>query len=541
MDDSLIECVPNFSEGVNMATIDAIADAIRTTPGVSLLDVDPGASTNRTVFTFVGNKTTVVDGAFNAAAVAKKLIDMSTHTGAHPRFGAMDVCPFIPVRNATMEDCVKCSKEMGRRMGTELNLPVFLYENSSTNPSRKKLPQIRQEGLGEYEGIAENITKPEWKPDYGPQSFVPSWGCTAVGARMFLIAYNINLLGTKEQANRIAFNVREKGRGPDKPGRFKNVAGIGWYVDEYNLAQISVNCTNYKLVNLHTVFESCKSDAQSMNLAVAGSELVGLVPLDCMIDAAKYYMEKENLFLVDEKQMVALAIDRLGLNSVSRFDPNERIIDWKCAATDPPLMSMTVKEFINILGARTSAPGGGSASALAAAMGTGLGAMMGWMSYGSLKFVDLDPIMRKNIKPLHDATQKLIYRIDADTDAFSEFQVAMRLPRGSEEEKAVRVEAMQLGLKTAIDVPLETMRIANMVWGAMIEMAKVGNINSKSDLQVGARCLEVGIWGCFKNVEINMLDIKDEDYKRVTMKEACGIAKEAKEQCDVVLDILDKR
>ncbi|GMI58187.1 hypothetical protein ScalyP_jg10745 [Parmales sp. scaly parma] len=537
----LIECVPNFSEGQNAKTIEAISAAIRNTPEVSLLDCDPGASTNRTVYTFVGNSVSVVNAAFNAASVANKLIDMAVHKGQHPRFGAMDVCPFIPVRNATMEDCVVCAKKLGERMGSELHLPVFLYGNASTREHRKRLPDIRQGGMGEYEGLEDNITKVGWEPDYGPAEFNSSWGATAVGARMFLIAYNINLLGTKEQANRIAFNVREKGRGEDKPGRFKHVAGIGWFVDEYNLAQVSVNCTDFTVTNIHTVFESCKKDAREMNLAVAGSELVGLVPLECILDIAKFYMEKENLFIVDERQMVHLAIDRLGLNSVSRFDADERIIDYKCKQKDPELMSMTVKDFVNILGARTSAPGGGSASALVAAIGTGLGSMMGWMTYGTLKFADLDKTMRENIKPLHEATQQLIYRIDADTDAFNEYMVGMKMAKNSEEEKIARNEAMQKGLKTAIDVPLATMRIANGIWGCMIELAKTGNIKSLSDLQVGARCLEVGIWGCYKNVEINMGDIQDIDYKQTVLKEAEEICENAKAKCDMVLSLLADR
>ncbi|GMH74159.1 hypothetical protein TrST_g14340 [Triparma strigata] len=538
---SLIECVPNFSEGRDMKIIDAIKDAISNTAGCTILDVDPGSSTNRTVYTFVGDKESVIEGAFNAAKVAKDLIDMSKHSGAHPRFGAMDVCPFIPVRNATMADCANCAKKLGRRLGEELKIPIFLYEEASEKDYRKKLPDIRQKAMGEYEGIKDNIGKEGWAPDFGPAEFVSSWGATAVGARKFLIAYNINLLGTKEQANRIAFNVREKGRGPDKPGRFKNVAGIGWYVDEYNLAQISVNCTDFNVTNIHTVYESCKDDARDMNLAVVGSELVGLVPLECVLDIAEFYIKKENLFIVDERQKVALVVERLGLNSVNRFDPNERIIDYKCKLEDPPLMSMTVKGFVEILGARTSAPGGGSASALVAAMGSGLGAMMGWMTYGSVKFAALDTQMRALIKPLHEATQELVYRIDADADAFTDYMTAMRMAKDTEEEKALREEAMQKGLQSAIDVPLNTMKIADLCWDAMVELAKVGNVNSKSDLQVGARCLELGIWGCWKNVEINMKDITDQGYIERVSAEAKELWEKADKKCKEVLELLEAR
>lgn len=426
-------------------------------------------------------------------------------------------------------------------------------------------------------------------PAHPRPTFLPA---TAVGARKFLIAYNINLLGTKEQANRIAFNVREKGRGPDKPGRFKNVAGIGWYVEEYGMSQISVNCTDFDITNIHTVFESCKEDAESMNLAVCGSELVGLVPLECFLDIADYYIKKENLFIVSEAQKVTLVINRLGLNSVSPFVPSERIIDYKCKEEDPPLISMTVKGFVEILGARTAAPGGGSASALVAAMGAGLGAMMGWMTYGSVKvrrkrkcgsrgagrvcsiicsfvacaphfhfshhhhhpllteklvtktssqFQDLDSEMRKAIMPLHNVMTTLITRIDADTDAFNDYMVAMRLPKVTDEDKIAREAAMQEGLKVAIDVPLETMKVANVCWASMLKLADVGNINSKSDLQVGARCLELGIWGCWKNVEINLKDINDESYERKTAAEAKEIWEEADAMCKKVLEAIEKR
>eukprot|EP00605_Chrysophyceae_sp_TOSAG23-4_P002060 GSChrysophyteH1.ASY1.ANO1.2281.1 assembled CDS len=474
--DTLVECVPNFST-CDPVVVEKISAALLAS-GVSLLDVDPGTSTNRTVVTFVGTRTAVIPAALAAAKAAHAAIDMTTHKGEHPRFGAMDVCPFIPVRNVTMDDCADIAREMGQRLGEELN----------------------------------NIAN--FPPDFGSKVHVPSWGATAVGARKFLIAYNINLLGTKEQAMTIAMNVREKGRGEDRPGRFPGVAGIGWYVDEYNLAQISVNCTDYEEVNIHTVFESCKEDAQRLNLAVVGSELVGVVPLACFLDVADFYMKKENLFITDERQRVNLVIDRLGLNSVKKFDPEQMIIDYKCQLPDPPLMSMTVKEFISVLGARTAAPGGGSASALAAAMGAGLGAMMGWI---------------------------LIYRIDADTDAFNDFMVASRLPKSTDDEKKAREAAMQRGLKVAVEVPLETMKIANLCWDWMLELAKVGNINSKSDLQVGARCLEVGIWGCLKNVEINLKDVTDTDYVNRVGTAATSYWMKADAKCKEVLEILDKR
>ena len=321
----IVECVPNFSDGRNQDVIDAIADAIREVPGVTLLDVDPGYSTNRTVYTFVGTPEAVVEGALASARVGRKLIDMRTQTGEHPRMGAMDVCPFVPVANVTMEECVECAKEFGRRAAEELGVPFFLYEEAAEKDYRRKLPQIRK---GEYEAMEEKIKLPEWKPDFGPTEFVPEWGCTATGARFFLIAYNVNIIGTHNQAHRIALNLREAGRGEGQPGRLKEVKGMGWWVDEYNMAQITMNLTNYLETAPHIAYEECKKDAKELNVGVAGSELVGLIPLEAMLMAADYYIEQENLFVLDEQQKIKLVIERLGLNSCSNFDPQKRIIEY---------------------------------------------------------------------------------------------------------------------------------------------------------------------------------------------------------------------
>jgi glutamate formiminotransferase/formiminotetrahydrofolate cyclodeaminase len=304
----IVECVPNFSEGRDQKVINAIADAIRNTEGCTLLDVDPGKSTNRTVYTFVGSPEAVVNGAINSAKTAKDMIDMRKHSGEHPRMGAMDVCPFVPVANVTMEECVEIAKEFGRRAGEELGLPIYLYEEASNKDYRKKLPDIRK---GEYEGLPEKITKPEWIPDFGPAEFVPSWGATAAGARFFLIAYNINILGTYNQAHRIALNLREAGRGDGEPGRLKETKGLGWFVEDYNMAQISMNLNNYKVTPPHIAYEEAKKDAKELNVGVAGSEIVGLIPLEAMLMAADYYIEKENLFVLEEDQKIKLVIDRL--------------------------------------------------------------------------------------------------------------------------------------------------------------------------------------------------------------------------------------
>ncbi|MEP7145535.1 MAG: glutamate formimidoyltransferase [bacterium] len=535
----IVECVPNISEGRDENIINACADAVRKVSGVTLLDADPGKSTNRTVFTFVGEPESIVEAAFQFTKTAYELIDMTKHSGEHPRMGAVDVVPFVPVANVTTEECVECAKEYGRRVGEELGVPVYLYEEASDNPERKMLRQIRS---GEYEGIKNKIYKPEWKPDFGPQEFIPKSGATVTGSRFFLIAYNVNILGTKEQAHRIALNIREQGRSENEPGKLKAVKGIGWYVDEYNMSQVSINLDNYRITPPHIAFEECVKDAKEMNIAVCGSELVGLIPLEAMMMAAEYYIRKENLFILDERQKIRLAIDRLGLSSVSEFNPDKRIIEYMISEeSNEPLASLTVRNFIELVGARNSAPGGGSVSALIAALGAALGAMVGWMSFGNKKFEHLDAAMRKLIAPLDSKMKDLIPLIDADTNAFNDYMMAMKLPKKTEEEQKLRKEKMQQGLKKAVSVPLSVMRVSDSCWEWMIGMAKVGNIASKSDLEVSAKSLETGIWGAFKNVEINLPGIEDEEHKKKIFDEANIILKNAGKNLKEVCDVLGKR
>ncbi|MFP4389814.1 MAG: glutamate formimidoyltransferase [Desulfococcaceae bacterium] len=535
----LIECVPNFSEGRNKETIEAIAKAIRETEGCQLLDVDPGASTNRTVFTFVGDPDSVVEGALNAAKVARKRIDMRKHSGEHPRMGAMDVCPFIPVSGATMEECAEIAKTFGRRAAEALEVPFFLYEEAAEKEFRKTLPQIRE---GEYEGLADRLNDPAWAPDFGPARFVPEWGATVTGARFFLIAYNVNILGTPNQAHRIALNLREAGRGPDEPGRLKEVKGIGWYVDEYNLAQVTVNLTNYHVTPIHALFEAVKEEAAKLKVGVVGSEIVGLVPLEAILMAAEHYIETENLFILDEDQKVRLAVERLGLNSVARFNPEEKIIEYRVAEPpNEPLAGMTLRAFVEEVGARTTAPGGGSVAAAMAAMGAGLGAMAAKLTFGARKFENLDAQMRAIIPILHETSKELIPMIDADTSAFAEFMEGLRMPRNTPEEKTARKEKMQAGLKTAVNVPLSTMRLGDRVWDAMADAARYGNIACKSDVEVGARALETGIWGAGRNVHINAADIEDAEFREAALTDAKLLMDRAREKCAKVLEILEKR
>ena len=534
----IVECVPNFSEGRDRIVIEALAESIRKTPGCSLLDVDPGASTNRTVITFVASPEAVVAGALAAARVARKRIDMRQHSGAHPRMGALDVCPFVPVSGVTMEECVACAKEFGRRVAEELGIPIYLYEAASQQPHRKSLKQIRE---GEYEGLAERLSRPEWKPDFGPATFVPEWGATATGARGFLIAYNVNILGTKEQAHRIALNLREQGRGPGEPGRLKAVKAIGWWVQEYGLAQVSMNLDDYSVTPVHAAFDACVEEAAKLKVGVAGSELVGLIPRAALLAAAEHYIAKEQLFVIDEAQKIRLAVERLGLSSIAPFVPAKRVIEQLIAGHGEPLAGLTVRQFVELVGSRTPAPGGGSSAALVASLGAGLGAMTGWMTYGKRKFEDKDAVMRSLIPPLHDAMERLLPMIDADTSAFSDYMAALGLPHDTPEQETARQAAMQAGLRKAIEVPLATMRIADTAWEPMLEMARHGNIASRSDLEVGARCLETGIWGAHRNVVTNLAQIRDAGFQTAVASEADALGLRARKCSAEVLAALEKR
>ncbi|XP_041365055.1 formimidoyltransferase-cyclodeaminase-like [Gigantopelta aegis] len=535
----IIECVPNFSEGRSKEVIETIANAIASVDGCTVLDVDPGISTNRTVYTFVGTPECVVEGALSAARVAYHLIDMRKHKGEHPRMGALDVCPFIPVQETTMEDCVLCAREFADKLANEIGIPVYLYGEAANEEKRKKLPDCRS---GEYEGLVSKLQDPEWKPDYGPAEFVPSWGATAVGARKFLIAYNINLLATKEQAHRIALNIREQGRSKDEPGRLTSVQGIGWYMEEANMAQVSTNILDYEVTPMHVVYEECVKDADELNLAVVGSQIVGIVPLESLLLAAEYFMKKENLFILEEDQKLRLVINRLGLNSLGPFSPKERIIEYMVQSDmDGPLVSMDVKDFIMTVGSRSPSPGGGSVAALCASVGAALSAMVGFLTYGNKKFAHLDDKMRVLIPPVYKAMKDLIPFIDADAGAFSEYMLAMKLPHKTEEEASIRELAMQRGLLTAIQVPVCVAKIVNSLWPSLSELAQLGNINCKSDLQMGVRTLETGVWGAYYNVEINLPNLKDEEFKQ-TIKDDIEIAlKTAQEGCASVLQILDNR
>ncbi|XP_072274563.1 formimidoyltransferase-cyclodeaminase [Pyxicephalus adspersus] len=538
----LVECVPNFSEGRNKEIIDAVAAALSQIEGCRLLDVDPGASTNRTVYTFVGTPEAVVEGALNAARIAFKLIDMSKHKGEHPRMGALDVCPFIPVRNVTMAECISCANTFAERLAKELHVPVYLYGEAARNENRRALPSVR---AGEYEALPNKLQIPEWRPDYGDPVFVPSWGATASGARKFLIAYNINLLTTKELAHRIALNIREGGRGKGQPGRLKKVQAIGWYLEEENMAQVSANLLDYEVTPLHTVYEEARKDAKELGLPLLGSQLVGLIPLQALLMSAEYYVKEENLFLLEEEHKIRLVINRLGLDSLAPFEPKKRIIEYLVQDdSSGALVTLTLKRFVSSVGARTATPGGGSVSAAVSAMGAALACMVGQMTYGKRQFESLDGVMRELIPPFYQAMDELLELIDADSNAFSSYMVLLHLIHLLPYNVLIshrRFAALQDGLKEAVGVPLSLAEKVNTMWKPLLEMSKHGNTSCISDLQVAAKALETGVFGAYFNVLINLREIKDDEFKSQTQKKVTQLLEEAKNNVQAVLQICEGR
>jgi len=535
----IIECVPNFSEGQDQQAIEAIAAAIRDSSGCSLLDVDAGRSTHRTVYTFVGDPQAIVEGALAAARVARKLIDMRRHHGEHPRMGALDVCPFVPIAGVSMAECVTITENFAKRLAEEQLVPVYLYAEAAQHNYRRLLADIRE---GEYEGLAKKLTDPRWLPDFGPAAFVPEWGATVTGARKFLIAYNVNILGTPNQAHRIALNLRETGRGDKQPGRLQEVQGMGWYLEEYRMAQVTVNLTDYTTTQLHDLYEEVKNEAAALGIGVAGSEIVGLVPREALLAAADYYIKRENIFIYREDQKIRLAVERLGLNSLAPFIPEKRVIEYLVAEpANEPLATLSVRGFIEEVAARSSAPGGGSASALMAAVGAALGAMVAQLTYGVRKFEQVGIHMQQALPLLDALSQQLIPMIDADTSAFNQYMLALKLPKDTPDEKKFRRAAMQAGLKTAAQVPLATMRLGDSAWEPLALVARHGNPASASDVQVGARALETGIWGAWQNVLINLRSIGDEQFSAAIRLEADAIAAKAAISCSEILAIIDQR
>jgi glutamate formiminotransferase/formiminotetrahydrofolate cyclodeaminase len=522
---AIIECVPNFSEGRDMNIIKQITDEIETVEGVRLLDVDPGKATNRTVVTFVGNPQAVVDAAFLAIKKAGELIDMSKHSGEHPRMGATDVCPLIPVSGISMEDTVKFAKQLAKRVGDEANIPVYLYEYAASAPYRTNLADIRS---GEYEGLAAKIVKPEWKPDYGPAAFNARTGATVIGARDFLIAYNVNLNTTStRRANAVAFDIREKGRQKKDdsgrvvkdangepvwvPGLLKNVKAIGWFIEEYGVAQISINLTNMNTTPLHVVFDTACERATARGLRVTGSELVGLVPLQALVQAGEYFLRKQQRSVgVGEAELVRIAIKSLGLDELGPFDPQKKIIEYRLRDIETKkLVDMTVTRFAQETASESPAPGGGSVSALCGAMGAALGTMVANLSSHKKGWDHRWEEFSDHAAHGQELMKEMLYLVDEDTNSFNAIMAAFGLPKATEEEKAARKAAIEAATIYAIKIPFRTMEVAFQAMDLAIQMAAKGNPNSVSDAGVGALCARTAVKGCYLNVRINAQDLKE--------------------------------
>jgi glutamate formiminotransferase/formiminotetrahydrofolate cyclodeaminase len=523
----LIECVPNFSEGNNLAIIQQITEAIATVDGVRLLNVDPGKATNRTVVTFVGEPDAVVEAAYRAIRKAGELIDMTRHSGAHPRMGATDVCPLIPIANISMEETAEWARKLARLVGEDLHIPVYLYEAAQPNIERSNLSVIR---AGEYEGFAEKIYLPEWKPDFGPTQFDAKRGATVIGARQFLVAYNINLNTTStRRANAVAFDIREAGRVKKEngksvlddtgkpiniPGSLKSVKAIGWFIEEYGIAQISINLTNINITPLHIAFDETCKKATERGLRVTGSELVGLIPLKALTDAGKYFLEKQQRSSgVGEKELIRIAVKTLGLDELSEFKPEERIIEYLlAAANDQKLASLSLNDFADETASESPAPGGGSIAAYAGALGVSLATMVANLSSHKKGWDHRWQSFSIWAEKGQAFKAELLRLVDADTRAFNGIMEAFALPKGTDQEKSIRNEAIQAATKTAIDVPFQVMEVAASGMELIRAMAIDGNPNSVSDAGVGALCARTAVLGAFMNVRINAKDYLDKNY-----------------------------
>ena len=527
--EKLVLCVPNFSEGRDLSVIDAITARIEAVDGVKLLDVDPGRATNRTVVTFVGSPDAVIEAAVSAAEVARDLIDMSSHTGEHPRFGAMDVCPLIPVSGVTMEETAEYAHTLARRLGDEVGLTVYCYENAAFTPERQNLADVRE---GEYEGLAARLDDPRWAPDFGPAEFNSRSGATAVSARGFLVAYNVNLNTTStRRANAVAFDVRERGRvkrtgdlltgeivyddNGDKvwlPGTLKGVKAIGWFIEEYGIAQISMNITDIEATPVHIAFDEVCRSAEARGMRVTGSELVGLIPLSAILDAGRYYLRKQHRSTgVSDAELIKIAVKSLGLDELGEFDPNEKIIEYAIDDRTGRLADLSVRRFVEETASESVAPGGGSVAANLGALGAALGTMVANLSSHKRGWDDRweefsDWADRG--KACHD---ELLTLIDRDTDAFNEIMAAFSLPKGSDAEKVVRDEAIQEATSQATEVPLRVMEVSVASMEVIEAMAEIGNPASASDAGVGAICARSAVMGAYLNVRINVPALTDDD------------------------------
>lgn len=527
----LIECVPNFSEGNDLNVIKQITDEIEKVEGLKLLNVDPGKATNRTVVTFVGNPEAVIEGAFRAIKKAGELIDMSKHKGEHPRMGATDVCPLIPISNITMAETAKYAQLLAKRVGEELNLPVYLYEEAQVNKSRSNLSVIRN---GEYEGFFKKIKLPEWKPDFGPVEYDAKRGATVIGARDFLVAYNVNLNTTStRRANSIAFDVREAGRvmregnpitgkivndenGKPKfiPGTLKSVKAIGWFIEEYGVAQISMNLTNINITPVHVAFDEVCKKANERGIRVTGSELVGLIPLKAMLDAGKYFLKKQNRSIgVSESELIKIAVKSMGLDELAPFKPEDRIIEYLLKnSADSKLVNMNLMAFADETASESPAPGGGSIAAYVGSLGISLATMVANLSSHKKGWDERWEEFSNWAEKGQKIKDELIKLVDADTAAFNKIMNAFSLPKGTDEEKKQRSQAIQEATKFAIEVPFKVMELSFESLEIIKAMAEIGNPNSVSDAGVGALCARTAVMGAFMNVRINAAGYEDKKF-----------------------------
>ena len=556
----VIECVPNFSEGRDPEIIRQISAAIEAVDGITLLNVDPGASTNRTVVTFAGEPEAAVEAAFRGIQKAAELIDMRKQTGAHPRMGATDVCPFIPVSNVSWEEAIACAHALGKRVGEELKIPVYLYEKAARDQSRSNLSTIR---AGEYEGFFEKIKETAWKPDFGPSVFSEKSGATVIGAREFLVAYNVNL-NTKaaRRATSVAFDVRENGRvktddgtprgkpvldangGPVRvPGMLKHVKAIGWYVEEYGMAQVSMNLTNIEETPLHAAFDACNEAASKRGLRVTGSEVVGMLPKKCLVDAGKYFLRKQQWSEgASEEELIDIAIRSMGLNELKPFDPKERIIEFKMESdAKKSLVKMDLRQFCNETLSDSPAPGGGSVAALMGALGVSLAGMVANLSAGKRGWEDKLSYFSDWAVKAQQLKDELLFLVDEDTAAFNKVMDAFALPKESVEQKATRSAAIQVANKYAAEIPLRVMETASKSYPLLAEMAEKGNPASISDVGVGLLALRACIDGAAMNVRINLAGLKDEKLRSTLQEKVRGISAESEAKFRKISQIVESK
>lgn len=556
----LIECVPNFSEGRDLSIIKQITDEIENVDGVKLLDVDPGMATNRTVVTFVGEPEPVIEAAYRAIKKASELIDMSQQKGEHPRMGATDVCPLIPIANISMEEVAKYAHKLAERAGKSLNIPFYMYEAAATKPEWENLAVIR---AGEYEALPEKLKKPEWKPDYGPSTFNPRAGATVIGARDFLIAYNVNLNTTSvRRANSVAFDIREKGRLKRKgnkltgaviknkkgepqrvAGMCKGVKAIGWFIEEYGIAQISMNLTNIRETPLHKAFEACTQSASKRGLRVSGSELVGLVPLKVMLDTGRYFLKKQKRSLgVSEEEIIKIAVKSLGLDELGPFDPAKKIIEYQMEEENAnPLIKMSLTDFANETASESPAPGGGSISAYVGSLGISLATMVANLSSHKRGWDARWEEFSEWAEQGQILKDRLLKLVDEDTASFNSIMDAFRLPKGTSDEKKTRKEAIQQATKYAIEVPLKVMEESLTSFEIIHQMAEIGNPNSVTDAGVGALCARAAVHGAFLNVQINTGSLEDKKYVNKVLREGKRMIKKADQLEKKIMTLVNKK